>query len=138
MIRKHVRPAVLTAIAALGLALGAASPAHAAGEIDYSEPRAYSSHPKDCVSVDRYGACVQPYGDLIWIKDGIKDGYSPRVYWWDLDGDRSGLCTNQQGVDAGWTACNKNFPEGHEIEWEFHWRNFDGTWERSALQYTTV
>jgi hypothetical protein len=139
MIRKHVRSAALTAIAALGLALGAASPAQAADfESDYSEPRAYSSHPKDCLSVDRYGACVQPYGDLIWIKDGIKDGHSPVVYWWDLDGDRSGMCTNQQGVDAGWTACNKNFPEGHEIEWRFHWRNFDGTWERSAYQYTTV
>lgn len=136
---KHIRAAGLTAVVALGLVLGAAAPAQAAAfESDETATRTYSSHPKDCAYVDRYAACVQPYGDLIWIKDGIKDGYSPYVSWKDMDGDRWGNCTNRQGVDAGWTACNKNFPEGHEIRWKFHWRNFDGTWESSAYQYTTV
>jgi hypothetical protein len=139
MIRKHIWAAALAAVFAQGLVLGAAAPAQAADlEVDYTEPRSYSSYWKHCVSVDRYEACVQPYGDLIWIKDGLKDGYSPLVYWWDVDGDRWGRCTNQQGFDAGWTACNKNFPEGHEIMWRFHWRNYDGTWESSAARYTIV
>ena len=139
MIRKQIRTAALTFIAALGLVLGAAAPAQASDfESDNTEPRSYSSYWKDCASVDNYKACVQPYGDLIWIKDGLKDGYAPKVYWWDEDGDRWGACTNRQGFDAGWTACNKNFPEGHEIRWRFHWRNYDGTWEHSADQYTTV
>lgn len=139
MIRKHIRTAALTSFAAVGLVLGAAVPAQAAEyERDNTEPRSYSSHWKDCSSVDNYEACVQPYGDLIWIKDGLKDGHSPKVFWWDEDGDRFGVCTNRQGFDAGWTACNKNFPEGHEIRWVFHWRNYDGTWESSANQYTTV
>ncbi|MFC8797781.1 hypothetical protein ACFT2C_08595 [Promicromonospora sp. NPDC057138] len=146
------------ALIGLALTLGAAAPAVASAdaadapgvvtplvaaqaaeyENDQAEPRAYSSHPKDCVSFDRYGACVQPYGDLIWIKDGIKDGHGPYVSWTDMDGDRAGLCFDQQGVDAGWTACNKNFPEGHEIRWQLTLRNYDGTWESSAYRYTTV
>ncbi|MFI9487220.1 hypothetical protein ACIG47_12590 [Promicromonospora sp. NPDC052451] len=139
MNHKRIRTAVLTALVALGVGLGAVAPAQAAAyEVNYTEPRAYSSHSKDCASVDRYQACVQPYGDLIWIKDGLKDGESPFVTWTDLDGDRSGMCINRQGVDAGWTACNKNFPEGHEIRWTFTWRNYDGTWESSAYQYTVV
>jgi len=139
MIRKHIRAAALAAIVAQGLVLGTSLPAQAADyETDFTEPRTYSSHPKDCVSVDRYEACVQPYGDLIWIKDGLKDGHSPYVLWWDQDGDRWGRCTNRQGRDAGWTACNKNLPEGHEIQWTFHWRNYDGTSESSANQYTFV
>ncbi|MDN3240812.1 hypothetical protein [Glycomyces tritici] len=60
---------------------------------------------------------MQHYGDVIWVADTAADGHSVGVVWHDLDSGRSGICMDRRGKAAGWTKCDKDFVEGHEVRW---------------------
>ena len=94
---------------------------------------------KECFSGwDAGSACVQPAGDIIWIKDNNADGHGVYVTWEDGDGDRSGTCWNRLGKDKGWTWCNKDFPEGHTIYWRMNYYTDSGGPYSTQLTSTTV
>lgn len=137
MIRKRLI-AMASALLAFGLAFTMAAPAQAAdAEIDTAVPRANSSYAKDCVTRTQGTACVQPYGDILRLRDLKKDGYGLQLHWSDLNGDRWGWCSGG-GVDRGWLACNKNFPEGHTIAWRMMYYDSNGEARWTSYQYTTV
>ena len=156
MNRNRLIAMVLAVLASLGLtftvatpALGAVTSASASAssvassaqapdyEFDTTVPRDYSSHYKDCMTVWAGTACVQPYGDILWIRDRQKDGFALTLTWRDLDGDRRGQCYGG-GVDNGWLACNKNFPEGHEIRWWVVYYDSNGALQQTGYRDTTV
>lgn len=84
-----------------------------------------TDHPKKCVDHIWVDACIQPYGDIIWVKDNYADDRSVGVLWEDLDGPREGRCYDFLSANADWTACNKDFPEGHEIRWTVGYVNLE-------------
>jgi hypothetical protein len=138
MNRNRLITMVFAVLASLGLAFAMAAPAQAAdAEIDTAVPRDYSSYSKDCIERDQGKACVQAYGDILWIRDMKKDGHGLQLHWQDLNGDRWGWCSGG-GVDQGWLACNKNFPEGHTISWRLMYYDSNGDARWTSYQYTEV
>ncbi|MEU2427481.1 hypothetical protein ABZ619_41960 [Streptomyces sp. NPDC007851] len=71
----------------------------------------------DCISITGGEACFQKYGDVMWVKDTLSDGYPANgdyenYLWngssWQLY--RFGDCVNH--LTAGhWGYCNKDFYE---------------------------
>lgn len=55
-------------------------------------------------------ACFESYGDELWVKDKVADGYHVDLYYQlhDDHGSRisTGLCHNKQTAKAGWTICD--------------------------------
>lgn len=138
MIRKRLITLVSAVLMSLGVVAIASPPAQAV-EWDYTVDVSWDGDSsKECINFAQASACLQPAGDLIWLQDKNKDGKSVWVTWEDLDGDRSGTCFNKLGVDAGWTWCNKNFPEGHEIMWKMHYYYYDGSRGTTHSLYTTM
>lgn len=139
MIRKRLITLVSAVLMSLGAVVVVATPAQAAAEFDYAVDATWSDeHTKTCLYGTYMAACLQPYGDYIWIQDRYKDGNSVWVRWWDQDGDRNGTCYNNLGVDRAWTWCNKNFPEGHIIKWEMHYYDDNGTAKTLGPLTTTM
>lgn len=144
-----MRRRIATVLAVIVAFLGATSTtASAAGipdrpradfELDYAQQHPWTSPDKDCFYVP-YGveACVQPHGDVLWLKDLNYDGNSVRLRWEDLDGDRYGLCVGNKGVDAGWQRCNKNLPENHRIEWYATYYDHDDVYRHTDKRTTRV
>ncbi|GAA4260817.1 hypothetical protein GCM10022255_091010 [Dactylosporangium darangshiense] len=99
------------------LAPQAAFAAYYGGEINHA---ASIDYPPDtdwyrkCVSVTGAMACLQPYGDDLYIYDSSADGHSAAMIWFDADSARSGTCVSQWG-NGHWGWCNKDFTEGHTI-----------------------
>lgn len=123
MIRKRLAGVILAVLMSLGVVAVAASPAQAWWpDMDEKNNAVETSAPaagvtRSCFNNSIVYACFQPSGEYLYLKDQEKDGKLVRLHWIDYTGERSGLCTNSLGVDAGWTYCNKNFAEGHVIEW---------------------
>ena len=132
-------------IAIVGLAFAAfaflgatsASAASAAKEYDSAATHAMTGYSKECISVDDVTGCVMPYGDILWLDDHEADGYGVKLIWWDTDGPRLGECANNHGAVTGWTRCNKNLPEGHDIKWVVSWYE-GGSWHNSRSETTRV
>ncbi|MBO3733079.1 hypothetical protein [Glycomyces niveus] len=131
--------ALLVALAIpLFAVLGLATPALAAYEQDWTTNVTwYEDSSRECVENRYVSGCVQPYGDYIWLKNNGSANYVVKITWWDLDGDREGYCTNNFAPSAGWTVCNKDFPEGHRIAWYVVY-HADGQWWSGSTQTTTV
>lgn len=139
MIRKRLSALAAALLLAVGTVLATAAPASAAGsETDYSVEYDLSDATMTCLNLTYVSACVQPYGDILWLKDKRVDGHSVYLYWDDVDGDRYGTCVDDNGVDAGWTRCNKNLSEGHGISWKVGYHNGGGDFVKANGAITTV
>lgn len=121
----------------LGVALMIASPA-AASETNYAVQTTWDANPpKDCRFLDLVSGCIQEIGDVLWVRDLAPNGYSTSLTWKDADGNRSGTCLHTIGADKDWATCNKNFTEGHDIEWALGWELSDG-WHFSSWRTNRV
>jgi len=131
--------AILASVAAvLAVVLGLASPAAAATETDYAVNAAWNDdYYKSCISTTYVEGCLQPNGDVFWVKDNVSNGHEVWIEWEDLDNGRYGYCIDNLGADVAWTKCNKNFAEGHRIKWNLAWQ-IDGGWNFSYSKTTTV
>lgn len=128
MIRKRLIAMATLLLASVGLIFAGASPAQAADswEVDYAVDVSWSDTPKECNANTYVSGCVQAYGDMLWVKDNEKDGHRVTLEWSDPAGDRAGQCINTLGADRAWTACNKNFSEGHIIYWSLKYTDSAG------------
>jgi hypothetical protein len=120
--------AVLATFAMTALALLAIASPAAAGEGEYATDVDWNDNPKYCWNQPNVSGCIEPNGDNIWVKDNVADGYAVVVIWDDLDGPRAGACYDTLGKAKGWTMCNKDWPEGHRIEWYLGWDGPNDTW----------
>ncbi|GIG68782.1 hypothetical protein [Phytomonospora endophytica] len=111
----------------------------ASEEIDYAVEHALTDPTKYCAGNGYVSGCVQPYGDVLWIKDNASNGAHVTLKWEDLDGDRYGKCRNTLGADAGWARCNKDLPENHRIAWQLAYKVSSGSdWSYSPVYETRV
>ncbi|MFC3494237.1 hypothetical protein [Glycomyces rhizosphaerae] len=122
---------------ALTVALGIASPAAAADEINYAVDADWNGDCTDRRYLPQVDGCVEPNGDILWVKDNVANGYAVKLRWFDEDGDRSGECIDTLGQAKAWTVCNKDFPEGHDIMWSVGWNSANG-WNYSDWWRTRV
>ncbi|MQM26972.1 hypothetical protein [Glycomyces albidus] len=130
---KKLLAVLAAAVAGMLIALAPAGTANAA-EVDSAVAASWTSTAKECDTAALVQVCVQPYGDVLWVKDRVADGMIVGIAWVDLDSDRIGECWNRLGAATGWTVCNKNFTEGHEIGWGPIW---DGmSYEEYAAAFT--
>ena len=135
---KRIAAAVAAFTTAALVVLLAASPAQAM-ETAYAVDTTWTSTAKECHERALASGCVQPYGDVIWVMDRVADGQSVAVYWFDLDSSRSGMCVDRLGKAVGWTKCDMNFVEGHEIEWGVIWDYMSNEEANASLtNYTTA
>jgi hypothetical protein len=138
-----MRNRIVALIAAFAIplfaALGLAAPAMAAEEeINYvKDIDWYEDSSRDCFSTPAVAACIQRNGDDIWIRDKTNEGAWVHVYWRDRDGTRFGTCTDNLGTSKVWTYCNKDWTEGHRIDWYVNYYD-DGQWWSSLTQTTVV
>jgi hypothetical protein len=138
LMRKRIAAALASLALSLGVALGLASPAAAANENDYSVDVDWNNdHYKSCINTTYVNGCLQPHGDVFWIKDNVSNGHEVWIVWEDLDSGRYGYCINTLGAAKAWTACNKNFTEGNRIKWYLAWE-LDGGWNSSYARTTAV
>jgi hypothetical protein len=136
-VRKRIATFMGALTVSLGLASMLASPA-AASESNNAVDTSWSfEFTKECHYLTYVSGCVQPNGDVLWVKDNVPNDYSVSLTWKDLDSNRSGTCLNTLGSDRGWGTCNKNFTEGHRIEWALGWRT-SGGWNFSQWYETRV
>ncbi|QNE75147.1 hypothetical protein F0344_11485 [Streptomyces finlayi] len=59
----------------------------------------------------------QSDGDKWWLLDGLIDGKSVAVKWWNYSGGqliRQGVCISSNGAPS-WAVCNKDYIESSEI-----------------------
>ncbi|PRY59644.1 MULTISPECIES: hypothetical protein [Glycomyces] len=117
--------------------LGIASPAMAADEINYAVDADWTGTCTDRRYTPNVEGCVEPGGDILWVKDNAANGYSVKLRWYDLDGSRTGECIDTLGQAKAWTICNKDFTEGHRIRWSLGWNSANG-WDYSDWWTTTV
>ncbi|NUQ90397.1 MAG: hypothetical protein HOQ43_18290 [Glycomyces artemisiae] len=117
--------------------LGIASPAMAADEINYAVDADWTGTCTDRRYTPSVEGCVEPGGDILWVKDNAANGYSVKLRWYDLDGSRTGECIDTLGQAKAWTICNKDFTEGHRIRWSLGWNSANG-WDYSDWWTTTV
>jgi hypothetical protein len=108
----------LAAIAGAGMTLlapSAASAAYYGSETNFAAPatRVDVDQVFRCTSITGVYVCYEGLHDFFWVKDEKADGYSAAIDWFDAEGTRWGSCVNKHGKSDGWTACNKNLPEGH-------------------------
>ncbi|TXR91999.1 hypothetical protein EAO73_35500 [Streptomyces sp. col6] len=109
-----------------------ASAAYYGSETDY----ATSSYPADVdqhweyIGITGVGVSFTGLGDWFKVHDTKKDGYAAVVEWHDVDGTRSGACVSKLGGGTS-GGCNKNFYEGHEIEFRAALYN-NGTFVRAS------
>jgi hypothetical protein len=134
------RIAALLAALAIPLfaVLGLATPAAAAYELNFAQDVDwYADSSRECYSNTWVSACIQKNGDDIWIKDNVDDDYAVQVTWWDTDGTREGYCVDNLGYSKAWTRCNKDWTDGHQINWyvEYHTA---GDWWPGPTQTTVV
>jgi hypothetical protein len=136
--RERIAAVLASLVLSLGVVLGLASPAAAATENDYAVDVDWNDdHYKSCISTTYVEGCLQPNGDVFWVKDNVANGHEVWIEWEDLDSGRYGYCIDNLGKAKGWTACNKNFTEGHQIRWKLVW-SLDGGWNSSYARTTTV
>ncbi|MEU2026272.1 hypothetical protein ABZ565_29585 [Streptomyces sp. NPDC016469] len=65
-------------------------------------------------------SAFQSYGDVWWLLDGLADGKSVAVKWWNMRNGkliRQGVCINNHGSPS-WAKCNKDFAEDSTLEAE--------------------
>jgi hypothetical protein len=119
---------LLTLAATAGVALALVTPSAAfadyyGDETDYAQPTGGPTGTKNvdyfCLDLaDSWGveACYKPYGDYFYVKDTKSDGYAAVAQWHTLGFEgRTGSCVNK--LTAGdWGVCNKNLPEGVQVE----------------------
>lgn len=60
--------------------------------------------------------CFDPFGDRIYVRDTLGDGFSAAARW-TSDFGRFGTCRNALGANH-WGVCNKNFPENRTITFD--------------------
>ncbi|MEU5871116.1 hypothetical protein AB0A73_06080 [Glycomyces sp. NPDC047369] len=132
---------IASLVGALALAfvavLGIASPALAADEINNAVDADWTGTCTDRRYTPNVEGCVEPGGDILWVKDNAANGYSVKLRWYDLDGSRTGECVDTLGQAKAWTVCNKDFTEGHRIRWSLGWNSANG-WDYSDWWTTTV
>jgi hypothetical protein len=133
--RKRITTMFGALMVSLGVALMIGSPA-AASESNSAVDTAWSyEHSKECYYLDYVSGCIQEAGDILWVKDNRSNGYSVSLTWQDSDSLRSGTCINTIGTAAGWGTCNKDFTEGHVIQWRLGWETSSG-WHFSREGYS--
>ncbi|GLZ78223.1 hypothetical protein Afil01_30300 [Actinorhabdospora filicis] len=138
MIRKRLLAIAAMAAMAFGTVLAGAGPAQAAATWEENYAVQASTTPSSCTYTTYYNACVQPTGELLWIKDKVKDGHRVNLSWRDMDSERGGICYNTIGVDGGWAYCNKEFAEGHRINWRVEYHDSKGNRLFSDWRVTVV
>ncbi|MFE7272068.1 hypothetical protein [Streptomyces sp. NPDC057623] len=115
----HPRLLTLAATAAVTLVLmnpTAAFAEYHGSEVDLAIASGGPTGTYYCTDADAFtGAysCFKPDGDLIYIKDTVKDGYSAVAEW--SGAGRVGSCVNKLGA-GNWGVCNKDFEEGRFLE----------------------
>jgi hypothetical protein len=116
-------------------------PGALAYEQDFTKDVDWTDTYKECGPEGEGGkACVQPYGDVLWLLDRWSDGHGVSMTWEALEPDggyRSGKCIDNLGSAVGWTVCNKNFDEGSAIVWQVQWWE-NGAWQQSGTYLTYV
>lgn len=138
MIRKRIAAALVALATALVAVLGFAAPALAV-EYDGAVDATWNNdHYKHCMNTTFVEACVQPEGDVLWVKDNVENGKAVGILWFEVGGSRSGECIDELGVAKGWTVCNKDFPEGSTIRWQVGWELAGDTWDWSNPTTTKV
>ncbi|MGW4500517.1 hypothetical protein ACWENR_18130 [Micromonospora sp. NPDC004336] len=114
---------MLALAAAAGVAMTllvptAASAAYYGDETDYGTVVSGVPYngidPVECRQIEGARGCFISYGDRLYVKDMVADGYAAALDWVDLDGPRWGSCVNKQGAGT-WVLCNKDLPEGHDL-----------------------
>ncbi|GIG68786.1 hypothetical protein [Phytomonospora endophytica] len=91
--------------------------------------------PRNCLDNAYVKGCVQPYGDMLWLRDDEWDGIDVRLVWIDNsdpEDPRRGICQDAEGY-GDWTRCDKDLPDGHEIKWTTSWWA-DGEWRLGKAQ----
>lgn len=106
------------------------------GEFDWAKLHDLTDHSRDCIDNAYVKGCVQPYGDVFWLRDDEWDGLDVRLWWDDVQGPRDGLCQDAEGY-GDWARCNKRLPDGHLIEWATSWYA-DGEWQFSEHRTTVI
>ncbi|GLW34281.1 hypothetical protein [Actinoplanes regularis] len=96
----------------------------------------------NCVSTTGATACLEAYGDILWVKDTAADSASAVADWDNYVGGtltRWGYCRNSPG-SGKWAYCNKNFTEGSELRLRAAvYDGSEGTWIRwSGTLYLTT
>jgi hypothetical protein len=136
---RHRRAALIAAFAIpLFAVLGLATPAFAVYEDDPTvDIDWYADSSRDCWSTTAAAACIQRNGDDIWIRDNTNDRNVVTVVWWDTNGTREGYCIDGLGPSKVWTYCNKDWTDGHQINWYVHYYD-DGQWWSGPTQTTVV
>ena len=59
--------------------------------------------------------CFQPYGEVFFVKDTRKDGYSAAAYWERKGDGHTGVCVNSRGAGK-WKKCNYSMVDGNRIK----------------------
>jgi hypothetical protein len=137
MMRKRIAAVLAAITVSLVAILGIASPAAAAAEINYAVDADWTGTCTHRLYLPHVDGCVEPAGDILWVKDNQANNYSVKLRWYDQDGNRSGECIDTLGQARAWTVCNKDFPEGHDIRWSVGWNSANG-WDYSDWQTTRV
>ncbi|MCW6007267.1 hypothetical protein K1W54_22375 [Micromonospora sp. CPCC 205371] len=107
--------AVAAGVAAILLTPTAAYAEYYGAETDYAQSSAGPTGDYACATHTGVIACFKAYGDVIYVKDIMADGYAAVAEWSvRTDDPRSGSCVNK--LTAGkWGVCNKNFVENQTL-----------------------
>ncbi|THV31895.1 hypothetical protein [Glycomyces paridis] len=105
-------------------------------EFNWAKLHGLTDHNRECVDNEYVRACVQPYGDVFWLRDDEWDAIDVRLWWVDLDSKRWGVCQSAEGY-GDWARCDKNLTNGHLVKWASSWYE-DGEWQFSPVQYITI
>jgi hypothetical protein len=141
LMRKRIASIFAMFTVVFGVVVLAASPAAAAD--DHVTDADWNSDYKECYSAitgltySRVNACFEPDGDILWVQDKQADGYGVAMYWKDQDSGKSGRCVHDLGAAKGWAVCNKDFTEGHQLEWWIGWDSVDG-WQQTSKHILSV
>ncbi|HEY1094360.1 MAG TPA: hypothetical protein VGE61_06635 [Glycomyces sp.] len=136
LLRKRFAATLVALAVTLGAVFGLGSPA-AAIESDVAVDADWYTADRECIETTYVSGCVQPEGDILWVKDNVANSRSVSLAWTDLDSGRSGSCYDNLGTAKAWVICNKDFTEGHRIQWQVGWQ-ISADWGWSRTETTTV
>ena len=84
---------------------------------DTSGPRMSAQARRKYCRSNHHGSyvCFQPYGEVFFVKDTARDGYSAAAYWERPGDGHTGVCVNSRGYGK-WKTCNYSMVDGNRIK----------------------